>query len=53
MSKKTYVVTADTGYDGHAKGETFEADLEPFLEQTALEQGWIKSATKKEEKADG
>lgn len=37
----TYRVTAETGFDGHQQGEEFDADLEPFLEENALEQGWI------------
>jgi hypothetical protein len=53
MSKKTYEVTTETGYEGRPLGATFEADLDPFIEETAIEQGWIKPVTKKEAKADG
>jgi hypothetical protein len=42
MSKKTYVVTAETGFDGHEKGEEFEAELDEELEQRAIERGSIK-----------
>jgi len=55
LSKKTYTVTAATGYAGHAQGETFEAELDEKAEKRALERGSIKAGkpTKKEEKADG
>jgi hypothetical protein len=57
MSKKTYTVIADTGYDGHAKGDVFEADLTADQERRAVERGSIKvgkhTTIKKEEKADG
>lgn len=55
MSKKTYTVTAATGYAGHAEGDTFEAELDEQAERRAIERGSIKAGkpTKKEEKADG
>ena len=53
MTKKTYVVTAPTGYDGHPEGEEFEADLDPFLEQQAIENDWIKAKGAKTTGKDG
>jgi methylmalonyl-CoA mutase cobalamin-binding subunit len=55
MSKKTYTVMAETGFDGHAKGEQFEADLDRELEERAIERGSIKSGkhTIKEEEEGG
>ena len=52
MSKKTYKVTAATGFDGRPEGEEFEAELEPELEQRAVERGSITivKGTKKETK---
>ena len=55
MTKKTYTVTAATGYDGHQFGETFEADLDEETEQRAIERGSIKAGKHKiaEEEDDG
>jgi hypothetical protein len=52
MTKTTYTVTGSTAFDDHQPGETFEADLDPDLEERALERGSIvkgKPAKKKEE----
>jgi hypothetical protein len=38
----TYKVTAKTGYQGHAEGETFEADLSPEQEARAKARGSIR-----------
>jgi hypothetical protein len=57
MSKKTYTVIADTGYDGHAKGDVFEAELDEDAEERAVERGSIKvgkhTTIKKEGKTGG
>ncbi len=37
----TYKVTAETGFDGHQLGDEFDADLDPELEERALERGSI------------
>ena len=53
MSKKTYKVTAATGFDGRPEGEQFEAELDEELEERAIERGSIqivKGGTKKETK---
>jgi hypothetical protein len=42
LTKKTYIVTAETGYDGHKKNEEFEAELTEEQEQRAIERGSIK-----------
>jgi hypothetical protein len=39
--KTTYKVTALTGYDGHAEGEEFEAELDEATERRAVERGSI------------
>ena len=49
----TYKVTTPTGFRGYAEGEEFEAELEPFLEERALEQGQIEVVKKNEEKGGG
>jgi hypothetical protein len=52
MTKTTYTVTGSTPFDDHQPGETFEADLDPDLEERALERGSIvkgKPPKKKEE----
>jgi hypothetical protein len=36
-----YKVTARTGYRGHPKGNTFEAVLEPRVEERAIKRGDI------------
>ncbi len=46
----TYKVTGPTGFAGHKPGETFEADLDPQLEQRALERGSIKKVPAKKPK---
>ena len=54
--KTTYKVTAATGFDGHAEGEEFEAELDEELEQRAIERGSIKvvkETKRKEKEADG
>jgi hypothetical protein len=56
LTKKTYTVIAATGYDGHAQGDVFEAELDEDAEERAIERGSLKvgkHTTKKEEKADG
>jgi hypothetical protein len=52
MSKKTYKVTAATGFDGRAEGEQFEAELDEDLEERAIERGSIEivKGAKKETK---
>ena len=56
MSKErtTYVVTAATGYRGHAEGEEFQADLTPDQERRAKARGSIRvvSRTKTEPKKE-
>ena len=53
MTKTTYKVTGPAAFMDHQPGETFEADLDPELEERALERGSIevvrKTAKKKEE----
>ena len=38
----TYKVTAKTGFEGHAEGETFEAELSPEQERRAKARGSIR-----------
>jgi hypothetical protein len=48
-----YKVTGPTAFMGFQPGETFEADLEPGLEERALERGSItKATTRKKEDGD-
>jgi hypothetical protein len=42
-----YVVTAATGFREHKQGDEFEADLDPELEQRAIERGSIKPVNTK------
>ena len=44
--KRTYKVIAAQGYAGHAEGEEFEAELDPFLETWAKDQKLIEPVTK-------
>ena len=49
----TYKVTTST-FRGYAEGEEFEAELDPFLEEQAVEQGQIEVVKKtKKEKEHG
>jgi hypothetical protein len=57
MTKTTYKVTGPVPFDVYQPGETFEAELDPELEQRALERGSIeivggRSSRKKEESSD-
>ena len=48
----TYKVKTETGFRGYAKGDEFDAELDPWLEEQAVEQGQIevvKPKGKKEE----
>jgi hypothetical protein len=51
----TYKVTAATGYDGHAEGEEFKAELTEEQERRAVERGSLEvvKANKKKEASDG
>jgi hypothetical protein len=51
----TYKVIAATGFDGHAEGEEFEADLDAELEERAIERGSIElvKGKRKEKEDDG
>ena len=51
--KRTYKVIAAQGYAGHAEGEEFEAELDPFLEKWAKDQGLIEPVKKGKEKEGG
>lgn len=55
--KTTYKVKAAGGFRNYAKGAEFEADLDPFIEQWAIDQKLIEPVTKGKEKgkekADG
>src|SRR4029077_11166479 len=57
MTKTTYKVTGPTAFMDHQPGETFEADLDPDLEERALERGSIEvvagRSTRKKTKEDG
>jgi hypothetical protein len=51
--KTKYKVLWPTGFEDHAEGEEFEADLEPELEERVLERGQLEIVSgkaKKEEK---
>ena len=50
-----YKVIAASGYDGHAEGEEFEAELSEDEERRALERGSLElvKPTKRKESADG
>jgi hypothetical protein len=52
----TYRVKADDGFDGHAKGDEFEDELDPAIEAWAIDRGAIEiakgSAKKKEDTND-
>jgi hypothetical protein len=50
MTKTTYTVTGNTPFDDHQPGETFEAELDPELEERALERGSIVKGTAKPKK---
>ena len=52
MTKTTYTVTGSTAFDDHQPGETFEADLDPELEERALERGSIVKGKPKKEKEE-
>jgi hypothetical protein len=53
MTKTTYTVTGNTPFDDHQPGETFEAELDPELEERALERGSIvKGKVEKKEKEE-
>jgi hypothetical protein len=57
MTKTMYKVTGSVPFDVYQPGETFEAELDPELEQRALERGSIeivggRSSRKKEESSD-
>ena len=49
----TYRVTAETGFDGHQMGDEFDADLDPDLEDRAIERGSVEivKGTKKKKEA--
>ena len=57
MTKTTYRVSGGTPFNDYQPGDEFEADLEPFLEENALERGWIEivkgTAKNKAVKNDG
>lgn len=40
----TYRVTAVTGFEEHQLGDVFDADLDPELEERALERGQLEKA---------
>jgi hypothetical protein len=48
----TYRVTGPTPFMGYRPGETFDADLDPELEQRAVERGSIKKTTAKKQKEE-
>ena len=56
MTKTTYKVTGPVPFDVYQPGETFEAELDPELEERALERGSIEivggRTTKKKEGTD-
>ena len=52
MTKTTYTVTGSTPFDDHQPGETFEAELDPELEERALERGSITKGTVKPKKEE-
>ena len=55
MSKKTYTVTAHTGYAGHQYGDVVELDLDELTEKRAVDRGSLKPGkhtTKKEKGED-
>jgi hypothetical protein len=47
-----YIVTAATGFDGHAEGEEFEADLTEEQEARAKERGSIRVVQRGKKKDD-
>jgi hypothetical protein len=55
--KTTYKVTGLTPFDDHQPGEEFDADLDPDLEERAIERGSIEivkgTPKKKEVSKDG
>jgi hypothetical protein len=52
--KTTYKVTAEIGgFDGHAKGEEYEADYDPERERWGIEQGLIEKVGKSTKKKEG
>jgi hypothetical protein len=53
MTKTTYKVTGSTPFGNHQPGETFEAELDPELEQRALERGAIEVVRTTAKKKEG
>ena len=47
-----YKVTAETGFGEHKQGDEFEAELDPELEQRAIERGSIEIVKKAKEGKD-
>ena len=52
MTKTTYTVTGSTPFDDHQPGETFEAELDPELEERAIERGSIVKGKPKQKKEE-
>ena len=53
----TYKVIGSTAFQDHQPGDEFEAELDPFIEQWAKDNGYIepvsKSKRKEKEASDG
>jgi len=53
MTKTTYKVTGEVPFDIYQPGETFEAELDPELEERALERGSIEVVGGRTRKKEG